>query len=435
MAEAPTPVRPPGAGPLEVRPARAEEAAAARAMAGAAFSARDPRPWPVDAAPADGTPTDDTSPDGASPDDTPAAPEPAEPGALHWVAVEGGAVVASAAARARGQWFGGARLPVVALGGVAVELTHRGRGVGRELVGGLFAAAREAGAAACVLFPSTHRFYASLGCGPGGRRPVFALSTTELRQALPRPRGASLLRFAEPRDAAAVAALNADRARRGHGQLDAEGLPGSAPEDPSGPGAFVVETDGVVTGWCLLHRTPATRTGANYDLLVADLVGADAESEAALWRGLVADSPQALRADAVVSPGSLLERRLERLQQPVENATWMLRLLDVDAALAGRGWPAGVSAEVVLRVVDPLLPANDGTRRLRVADGRGSVEAVPVGVEPDLAVGPDVLASLFTGHLDPVQAAHEGVVDCAPATALLLRTLFAGPPAVLARAF
>nr|WP_240895698.1 GNAT family N-acetyltransferase [Kineococcus siccus] len=353
---------------------------------------------------------------------------------MHWVAVEDGAVVASAAARPRGQWFGGRRLPVVTLGGVAVEVTHRGRGVGRELVGGLFAAARDAGAVACVLFPSTHRFYASLGCGAGGRRPVFALSTEELRQRLPRPRGDAVLRFAEPRDAAAVAALSAGRAARGQGFVDHDGLPGSPPEDPAGPGAFVVETAGVVTGWCLLHRKPATRAGAAYDLEVADLVAADADSELALWRGLVADTPQALRADAVVPAGSLLERRLERLQAPVENATWMLRLLDVDAALTARGWPAGVTAEVVLDVTDPLRPGDDGPRRLHVAGGRATVEPAP-GAAADVAVGPGVLASLFTGHLDPVQAAHDGLLDARVDAAAVLRTLFAGPPAVLARAF
>ncbi|HUG85093.1 MAG TPA: hypothetical protein VMM13_11040 [Euzebya sp.] len=42
--------------------------------------------------------------------------------------------------------------------------------------------------------------------------------------------------------------------------------------------------------------------------------------------------------------------------QPSVIQTWMARLLDVPAAMAGRGWPAGAEVSVVLRVGDPLLP-------------------------------------------------------------------------------
>ena len=50
---------------------------------------------------------------------------------------------------------------------------------------------------------------------------------------------------------------------------------------------------------------------------------------------------------------------------------WLLRMLDVPAALAARGYPKGVSGEVHLAVLDDMLPANDGPVILSVANGRG----------------------------------------------------------------
>lgn len=356
------------------------------------------------------------------------------PPPLKVVADHDGQVVAVASAALRGQWFGGRRTLCAAVGGVAVGVEARGLGVGGAVMRSLLTAAHEAGATTSTLFPSTHAFYTGLGYGIGGRRPVHALATAELRAlAGRRPRGLGLRRAA-PADAAAVAGLVRRRAARGNGLLDHSGADERVVEDPTDTESYVVELDGAVRGWCTLGRRPPSTRDAWYDLVVRDLVADTPEVELDLWRMVVGDHPSALRAEAVVMPGSIMEG-IDSHQEVVEDAGWMMRLLDVDAALADRGYPPGVAADLVLQVEDPVCPWNDGTRVLSVSDGSARVRPAP-DAAPDAVVSASDLASLFTAHLDPLEARRQGRLRSADEdTARVLRGLFAGPPAWLARTF
>nr|WP_255480546.1 GNAT family N-acetyltransferase [Quadrisphaera sp. RL12-1S] len=349
------------------------------------------------------------------------------------VAVEPtGAVVGCAQVRLRGQWFGGARLDAAAVSAVAVDPAHRGRGVGAALVTGALEHAAAAGAVVAALVPSAHRFYAACGFGVAGRRPVFELRARDLLAELPRVRRPEVLRPAEPSDAGAVADLVERRAAVVDGAVDHRWRAGGPADDPSGPGAWVLERDGAVRGWCQLDRSAPTQPGATYDGVVRDLVGGSPDDEVALWRHAVADVPAAAVVHALLPPGSLLEGLLERQVVPVEDGTWMLRLLDPTAALAGRGYPPSTSADVALVLDAPAGgPPEVG---LRVTAGAARVGPLPPSA-PRVGLAVADLASVFTGHLDPVQARARGLLRCDPGTAHALRGLFAGPPAVLTRSF
>lgn len=328
-----------------------------------------------------------------------------------------GRLLATATARLSGQWWGGRRVPAIALAGVAVDLTARGRGVGRALLTDTFDAARAAGASLVALIPSTHGFYRKAGCGIAGRRSVYAIDTHELRT-LPRPAATPDYRPATSEDVPAVAALVAAHAARTNGVLDHDASTGSAVQ-------YVAVRDGVVVGWCALGRRAAQR--GNYTVTVLDLVGVDAATELALWRDLVADEPSARQVHALLPAGSLLEHHLPRQGEPVEDATWMLGLLDVPAALAGRGYPAGVQTRITLEVDSDAWTLDVAGGSARITSGS------PSG--PRVRLGPAELASVYAGHLDPVSARHAGLLDGDEAAVGVLRTLFAGPPAVLARPF
>jgi predicted acetyltransferase len=378
-----------------VRAARPEERPAAEALVGAAFSAEPPAPRPAD----------------GSEDWSDHLPRVA-------VDEESGRVLATSVVRLCGQWWGGRRVPAAALAGVAVDATARGHGVGRALVADTFAAAREAGALVVALIPSTHAFYRKAGCGIAGRRSVYAVGTHDLRD-LPRDRSLSY-RAATPQDAPRVAELVAAHATRTNGVLDHDRGTGSAVQ-------YVAERDGAVVGWCALGRRPVRPGhGGNYAVTVLDLVGADPAAEFGLWRDLAADEPSAREVHTLVRPGGLLEQHLPRQTDVVEDSTWMLGLLDVPAALAARGYPHGVAGRVVLDVT------GHGVLTLDVAAG---VARVTDGGTPTVQLGPADLASLYAGHLDPVTARHTGALHGEDDAVGLLRTFFAGPPAVLDRPF
>ena len=102
----------------------------------------------------------------------------------------------------------------------------------------------------------------------------------------------------------------------------------------------------------------------------------------------------------------------------------MLRLLDVVAALEGRGYPP-VSVEMVLAVEDALFPENRGPWRV-VADG-GVVSVTPAASDGDRVrpISIRTLSSLYSGFLSAADAVALGLVDEAAAPGLA--RLFGGP--------
>jgi predicted acetyltransferase len=117
----------------------------------------------------------------------------------------------------------------------------------------------------------------------------------------------------------------------------------------------------------------------------------------------------------------------DRFARLVERWHWMLRLVDLPAALQARPWPSGVAGRVAFRVEDPVCPWNTGAWRLELAGGEGRVEpALP----SDQAATADIrgLASLFTGFAGPDDLVRARLLAGFDADAVdLLRAAFASP--------
>ncbi|MGH3738929.1 MAG: sterol carrier protein domain-containing protein [Micromonosporaceae bacterium] len=120
----------------------------------------------------------------------------------------------------------------------------------------------------------------------------------------------------------------------------------------------------------------------------------------------------------------------EEVVKPAEEHRWMLRLVDVPAALDGRGYPAGVDATVTLTVADPELPGNTGTWRLAVAKGTGQTSRT----DPDPGaprLGPNGLAALYAGFPLPTLRAAGLVEGGDPDADPLLDSVFTAQPYLL----
>jgi predicted acetyltransferase len=110
----------------------------------------------------------------------------------------------------------------------------------------------------------------------------------------------------------------------------------------------------------------------------------------------------------------------------VGRAHWMLRLVDLAAAFAGRPYPAGVAGGVGFTVQDAVCPWNGGGWRLAL-DG-GKAEVTRVGAAPAGRAGPRGLAALFSGFADPGLLAAAGLLGGFDQAELgLLRAAFAAP--------
>jgi predicted acetyltransferase len=109
----------------------------------------------------------------------------------------------------------------------------------------------------------------------------------------------------------------------------------------------------------------------------------------------------------------------------------MLRVISAPAAVAARGFPAGLRAAVPLTLADPRFPANTGTWWLTVGDSRGTLARGPEEPGAALRLGPRGLAALYAGT--PVATLRMAGLASGgdPGTDAALDAAFAGTPYML----
>lgn len=336
-----------------------------------------------------------------------------------------------------GQFFAGARIPMVGIHAVAVSPEARGTGVGRALLRAAVAElAAPGGPPIACLYPATQPLYRSVGFEQAGtftqyRIPIAALPVG--RHDLPVDK--------LPAETAACAEhlgpLYTRFARRQNGFVDRTAWFWRRQVDPlSGePRAiYAVRERGAITGYAILRRRWHADVHMTQSILCRELI---AETPAALARlvTLIADDRSLARELIVIGPPASVDQLLllEQSAAVEYQLRFMLRILDVAAALEARGYPPGLTAAVGFEIEDDLVAGNRGPVRLEVADGRGRVSRA-AGARR-IAIGIRALASLFSGHLPAEELARAGLAD-GPDDALAAATaLFAGPAPWLAEIF
>ncbi|MBV1857770.1 MAG: sterol carrier protein domain-containing protein, partial [Nannocystaceae bacterium] len=101
---------------------------------------------------------------------------------------------------------------------------------------------------------------------------------------------------------------------------------------------------------------------------------------------------------------------------------WMLRLINIEAALSERGYPPMVDATLDLDIYDDIVDGNNGMWRLTVRGGRGGVRRGGAG---DLRTDVRGLAALYSGFANPSALAAAGLLEGTPAALAIAGTVFA----------
>jgi predicted acetyltransferase len=102
---------------------------------------------------------------------------------------------------------------------------------------------------------------------------------------------------------------------------------------------------------------------------------------------------------------------------------WLLRLTDVPAALAQRGYPP-LDAELQLDVADESMPENSGHYVLRLSAGAPRVTS---GGEGRIRLDVRALAAIFTGFCHPKEMQAAGLLHAEPDDLARVGAVFAGP--------
>lgn len=328
------------------------------------------------------------------------------------------------------QWFGGRGLACSGIWGVATVPERRGVGLASATVGAVMDIARDRGDPLTALYPAVLEPYRSLGYELAGTWDAHRIAL----DALPAPSRRDLpeVRLVDAdRDLDDVMACFARWARTNDGAVepDARFWRQRLLERPWDDTfrAVVVDDGGRITGAASFTRK------------------ADASGHLDIGFGLehlvfVTEDARALDAMIAYARGHRgVGRWLQWVGPPNDPLTllvgvqavevhqryrWMLRLLDVPAAFAGRGYPA-IDAEATFAVEDPRYPANAGPWTLEVRGGSASVHPAPGHDRRPVPI--TALSSLFTGYLRPRDAVRLGILDADDPAVDALGALLAGP--------
>lgn len=320
-----------------------------------------------------------------------------------------------------GQWFGGRSVPMSGIIAVVVAPEYRGSGVASSMMRSAMEEMRADGVAISALYASTQTIYRKMGYEQAGisveyRFPISSLPSRERRLTV---------RLATPEDEPEMHRLYTERARQTNGNLDRHAVMwGWILREHPPVSAYIAERDGVAEGYVVYgqRRRP---TDPGKVVKVRDLVAVTPDAGSQLLSFL---GGHRRVADHMVwtstSSDPLFLQVTEQDYTVTYYQQWLLRMIDVPAALEARGYPTGASGEVHLAVRDDILPANDGPLVLSVADGRAKVR--PGG---DGAVAIDVrgLSALYSGYQSPAALRTVGYLEGPDESLALLTTLFAGP--------
>jgi predicted acetyltransferase len=337
----------------------------------------------------------------------------------------GGRIAAGLCLVRMGQWFGGASVPSVGLSAVGVAPDSRGSGIGTALLRRTLEELHAEGIPLAVLYPSSLRFYRRAGFERAGQRlsyelPLAAIDVDDQSLALA-PFEAS--QYEE------VYRIYELRARRTSGNLDRPAWMWQSrlelkdkhffrflvKNGDSAEGYVVFSQGGrsdplTITDLCVL--TP----GAGRRILGL-LAGYRSTVEHVTWSGGPLDP-------LVYLLGEQLTAGARNTIKVTRALDWVLRIVDVTGALAARGYPPGLSAELHFEVRDELLPANAGRFVLRVAGGRGKVASGGAG---RIRLHVRDLAAIYSGFMAPYECTYLGPIEAPAEDLALAGALFAGP--------
>lgn len=332
------------------------------------------------------------------------------------VATDGEAVVGHAAAYTRELSVPGAILPAAHVTLVGVAPTHRRRGILSRMIrrqlDEIAAAGREPIA---VLWASEGQIYPRYGYGLAAQRLTLKARNREL--VLPGETSGSL-RLVDPgqavdeltkvyeqlraervgwssRDDRWWRFVLADNATLRRGATELHGVVHDGPDGPTGYAMW--RTKG---GW--------DDTGPSGQVQVHEVVAADPETYASLWRFLFGiDLARTLVATflPVDDPLIHLVNEPRQLGAKLQDGLW-IRIVDLPAALAARRYAAEV--DVVLDVTDAHLAANTG--RWRLTGGPDGATCVPATDPADLACTSVELGAAYLGGTTLASLAAAGRV-------------------------
>jgi predicted acetyltransferase len=318
----------------------------------------------------------------------------------HLGAFDGGRLLGAAKFFDMVQWWHGRPVPMAGVANVVVAPEERGRGTGRALMNALVTEMGAQGYPLSVLYPATATVYRRVGYELAGAQYQVSMPARSLRSLLPPdvPAGVAppALRRVGPDDAAEIDAVIArvHELARACGPVTFDVAISRRQLDDEDLFCYLADDGFLAYAW----------SGGHSKIQVYNVVASSAATARALWSVLASHDSMASTVRAFVGPADPVSwLTTEPDVSLARRHPWMLRVVDAEAAIAGRGFPAAAEAAVTLRLGDELRPGNAGLWKLGISDGKGALQRSRTDQAPQLpAAGPLTLgargfAALYAG--------------------------------------
>ncbi len=303
------------------------------------------------------------------------------------------------------QWWHGRDLPMAGVSGVAVAPESRGRGVGRALMTGLLRSMAERRYPLSALYPATSRLYRSLGWEVAGSRYLAEIPARSLAALLPPdpaagsapgPTGTAGVRRTTEADADQVIAVLGAICRT---QLDC----GPTTRDREAVRRLLASDS--VFSYLAPDGFLSYSWDTGRDLLVNTLRAVSPRTLREFWSIVANHATIAGTVRVALGPADPITWLTSEPDVRIRShKNWMLRVLCPESAIAGRGFPAAVSLDVMLALSDPDLPDLTHPYRLRVGEGLGTLDPETIGETVQgpsgpwvTCLGPRGFAAMYAG--------------------------------------
>jgi predicted acetyltransferase len=319
--------------------------------------------------------------------------------------------------------FGSGSVPAWGITSVGVDPAVRGRGISGMLIENTLKLAASKGPAILTLYASAPAVYRKMGFERAGKTLEYKGKTAPMAAS-----GAAIgsFRAVDPEDPETTEILAGIRSawlpmtsgpfERGETIWKCLMRPYDKKTD-----VFIWRNDdGEPGGYAILHQT--TRK-----LEVADLCVPTGEAASAMLGFL--GGFRAIHSDITWNGGlvdPLIMAMNDRWWFTVRHEHWFSRIVDVETALASRGYPKGIAGSLSLTIDDPIIDQNVGTFAMEVADRRASVTR-DNGDVGSLHLTVQSLVPLFTGLLSASRLAAMGRLNGPRDAIETADLLFRGP--------
>ena len=315
-----------------------------------------------------------------------------------------------------GQWFGGKQVTMAGIASVAVAPEYRGQGVANQLLKQTIQELHNRQIPISTLYPATQAPYRKLGYEQSGSFCKWKLSTTSIQL---QERDLTIARI-DPQNSLVFTDIYFKQAQYNNGNLARnEAIWQKVLERPEKGTlyAYLIGSSTQPEGYIIF-------TQEQEQISIRDWVLLTPSAARRVWTFLGDHRSQIKEVTWWGSPlNPFLLLLPEQTAKIVEQTIWMLRIVDLPAALALRGYPLGIEAKLHLDIQDDSISANNGKFCLQVSQGKGKVSQ---GGNGDFQINIRHLASLYTGLWSPLQLKQLNYLQTTPAALETANLIFTG---------